>query len=486
MNRVSVIGLGAGDLDQLPLGVYRQLQQVEGVIYARTLDHPVVADLQKDGLVFKSFDEVYESSNDFNEVYEKIVYQLAEAAQKEDITYVVPGHPMVSERTVQLLIEHSELEVDVKGGQSYLDAVFTALHIDPIDGLQFVDATSFVRDELQLQHHVVFCQVYDSMIASEVKLILLEDLPPDYEVTVVTAAGSSSEKLTTVSLEDLDRSVEVNNLTSVYVPPVDKAHLNHQFFRLREVIRDLRGPGGCPWDRKQTHESLRKYLIEEAYEFIDAVNRQDDDHMVEELGDVLLQVMLHSQIGEDEGYFTVDDVISSVTDKMIRRHPHVFGDAHVNDAEDVLSNWDEIKKTEKGKQPESLLGSVPGSFPALLQAEELQKKASKVGFDWDDVELVLAKVEEEWQEFIEAKQAGDREEMEKEFGDWLFAIANAARHYKINGETALQRTNQKFRDRFSSMERQAGKLNRTLDGYSLEEMEQLWVQAKQEREEDKA
>ncbi|MCP3029689.1 nucleoside triphosphate pyrophosphohydrolase [Halobacillus sp. A5] len=485
MNTISVIGLGAGDIDQLPLGIYRELRHSEGVIYARTLDHPVVTELQKDGLTFQSFDAIYKLHDQFEDVYEEIVQRLVKAVEKEDVTYVVPGHPMLAERTVQLLMGCEDCKVKIKGGQSYLDDLFTALRIDPIEGFQFVDATSFHRDQLQLQQHLVFCQVYDAMMASEVKLVLLEDLPPDYEVTVVTAAGGRDEKLVKVSLEELDRAVEVNNLTSVYVPPVSKEQLNHQFFRLREVIRDLRGPGGCPWDQKQTHESLRKYLIEEAYELIDAVNRQDDENMIEELGDVLLQVMLHSQIGEDDGFFTIDEVIQTVTDKMIRRHPHVFGEVQVEDAEEVVTNWDQIKKLEKGEEPESLLDRVPVSFPALLQAEDLQKKAAKVGFDWDNVELVLAKVEEEWREFLEAEQALDREEMEKEFGDWLFAIVNAARHYKINGETALQRTNQKFRYRFSSMEKQANKVNRKLEDYSLEEMEQLWVQAKYEKEEDK-
>ncbi|MCP3032125.1 nucleoside triphosphate pyrophosphohydrolase [Halobacillus sp. A1] len=485
MNIIKIYGLGAGDLDQLSLGVYKELTSQSGVIYARTLDHPVISELQNEGLTFESFDETYEAFDQFDDVYKAIVTGLVTAANDQDVTYVVPGHPMLAERTVQLLLDREDVNVEIKGGQSYLDDLFNSLHIDPIEGFQFIDATSFERSELQLRNHLVFCQVYDAMMASEVKLVLLEDLPADYEVTIVSAAGSKEEKLVTVPLEELDRAVDLNNLTSVYIPPAEKGQLNHQFFRLREVIRDLRGPGGCPWDQKQTHESLRKYLIEEAYEFIDAVHRKDDDHMVEELGDVLLQVMLHSQIGEDDGFFSVDDVIQSVTDKMIRRHPHVFGDVHVEDSDDVLSNWDDIKKREKGGAPNSLLDGVPASFPALLQAEDLQKKAAKVGFDWDDVELVLAKVEEEWQEFLEAKKNQDTEEMEKEFGDWLFAIANAARHYKINGETALQRTNQKFRDRFSSMETQASKVDRDLADYSLEELEQLWVHAKQEKEDNK-
>ena len=481
MNTIKVLGLGAADLNQLPLGVYRELIRRKSPLYVRTSKHPVLQELQKEGVAWESFDEVYEAHHQFGDVYAEIVNQLIHAAQDTDIIYVVPGHPMLAERTVQLLIEQREagmINLDIQGGQSFLDAIFTALEIDPVEGFQFIDATSMRREQLQYLNHTILCQVYDSMIASEVKLTLLEDLPPDYPVTIVTAAGSVHEKIMTAPLEELDRNVEINNLTSVYIPPVEKERLNHQFFRLREVIRILRSPEGCPWDRKQTNVSLRKYMIEEAYEFIDAVNRRDDDHMVEELGDVLLQVMLHSQIGEDEGYFTIDDVIISITDKMIRRHPHVFGETNVENADEVLTNWDAIKQQEKGGPPLSILSSVPESFPALLQAEELQKKAAKVGFDWDSVDPVLEKVEEEWREFQEARDSGNREEMEKEFGDWLFAIANLARHYKISSENALQRTNRKFRTRLSSMEKQASKDKRSLEEYELDSLEELWVQAK--------
>ncbi|MCA0972709.1 nucleoside triphosphate pyrophosphohydrolase [Halobacillus litoralis] len=480
MNNIQVLGLGAGDLEQLPLGVYRRILQYEGTVYARTLDHPVIAALQEEGVTFESFDAVYEQNDQFTGVYEEITKRLIN--ETGDVLYVVPGHPMLAERTVQLLIQArdaGEIALTIEGGQSFLDSTFQALEIDPIEGFQFFDATDLSSERMQLMNHTVFCQVYDAMIASELKLTLLEDLTPDYPVTIVTAAGSRHEKITTVPLEELDRSVEVDNLTSVYVPPVPEDQLNHQFFRLREVIRRLRAPGGCPWDQKQTHESLRKYLIEEAYEFIDAVNRQDDDNMIEELGDVLLQVMLHSQIGEDDGFFTVDEVIRSVTDKMIRRHPHVFDQVTVNDADEVVTNWEAIKQVEKGTKPESILDSVPESFPALLQAEKLQKKAAKVGFDWDEVEPVLEKVQEEWQEFNEAREKENIEEMEKEFGDYLFAIANVARHYKLNSEQALQRTNTKFRTRLAAMERAAAERTGSLEDYSLDELEELWVEAKE-------
>lgn len=481
MNTITVIGLGAGGLEQLPLGVYRRLQQKDQPVYVRTSRHPVLRELLTEGVVFESFDSIYEKQDQFANVYSEIAEQLKTKAQEQDLLYLVPGHPMLAEQTVQMLIKQREagsIKLKIEGGQSFLDDTFKALEIDPIEGFQFLDATDLKRDRLQLLNHTILCQVYDSMVASEVKLTLLEELPPHYPVTIVTAAGSDEEKLVTVTLEDLDRSVDVDNLTSVYIPPAEKGQLNHQFFRLREIIQTLRSPEGCPWDRKQTHESLRKYLIEEAYEFIDAVNNQDDDHMVEELGDVLLQVMLHSQIGEDEGFFTIDDVIHSITEKMIRRHPHVFNNTSVKNAEEVVTNWEAIKQQEKGGKSASLLEDVPVSFPALLQAQELQKKAGKVGFDWETVEPVIEKVKEEWREFQEAREMNDPDEMEKEFGDWLFTIANLARHYKISSENALQRTNQKFRERFSSMEQQADLKGDFLHAYSLEELEELWIQAK--------
>ncbi|WP_077625208.1 nucleoside triphosphate pyrophosphohydrolase [Sediminibacillus massiliensis] len=475
---IEVIGLGGGDINQLSLGIYRKLTNHQGQIYVRTEDHPVIDSLKEEGIQFVGFDEVYERNDTFEAVYEQITARLMEAAERQPVIYTVPGHPMLAERTVQLLLE-KDTEVKIVGGQSYLDDLFTALKIDPIEGFQFVDATSFKRNELEYRHHLVFCQVYDEFIASEVKLALLEDLPHDHPVTIVEAAGSGDEKVVTVPLVELDQTATLSNLTSVYIPPVEETELNHQFFRLREVIAELRGPNGCPWDRKQTHESLRKYLLEEAYEFIEAVNMEDDEAMVEEIGDVLLQVMLHSQIGEDEGFFTIDDVINTITTKMIRRHPHVFGDVKADTAEDVVQNWEQIKKQEKGEAATSFLDGIPSDLPQLLQSEELQKKAAKKGFDWDSVEPIWAKVEEELGEWKRAIDTGSLEEMEKEGGDVLFAIVNLARYYKINPEIALSRTNQKFKSRFAYIEQRAAEIQKDMDDMTLEEMDGYWNEAKQ-------
>ncbi|WP_042220773.1 bifunctional methyltransferase/pyrophosphohydrolase YabN [Oceanobacillus manasiensis] len=479
MNRIEIIGLGAGDIEQLQLGLYKKLLEEKQAIYTRTMDHPVIRSLKEEGVNFESFDSLYEAEDGFHEVYQNIVDRLLEQAQHRSVLYTVPGHPMLAEKTVQLLLEQKDVEVSVLGGQSYLDDLFTALQIDPIEGFQFVDGTSFLRSDLNYRQHLIFCQVYDRMVASEVKLSLLEDLPADYLVTIVEAAGSEAEQIRQVRLEELDHTMEISNLTSVYVPPVSEALLNHTFTRLREVISILRSPEGCPWDRKQTHESLREYAIEEVYELIDAIDNQDDENIIEELGDILLQVMLHSQIGEDDGYFTVDDVIRAVTDKMIHRHPHVFADRQVESVEEVYKNWDELKKEEKPGDRTSVLDGVPKNLPSLAKAVKLQKKAAKTGFDWDEAKDIWAKLMEELDEVKKAISLNNKEEVEKEFGDILFVIANLSRYYKINPEVALNRTNQKFTSRFSFIEEQLGKQQKDIQKATLKEMDELWDKAKE-------
>lgn len=481
MGKIEVIGLGAGDAEQLPLGIYRKLTQSETIIYTRTIDHPVIETLKAEDVRFESFDVMYEEEEQFGAVYERITEALLGYAMESDqtIIYAVPGHPMLAEKTVQLLLEQDAVDVKVAGGQSYLDDLFTSLKIDPIEGFQFADGTSFNRSELDYRHHIIFCQVYDRFIASNVKLALLEDLPPDYEVTIVEAAGSNLEKITVVPLEELDHSMEISNLTSVYIPPVPEYLLHHTFLKLKEVMATLRGPDGCPWDREQTHESLREYTIEEVYELIDAIDAQDDANIIEELGDILMHVLLHSQIGTDAGYFTIDDVIRSITDKMIFRHPHVFSDTKVNSVDDVTKNWDQLKKEEKGDQRQSVLDGVPTHLPALAKAFNLQKKAAKVGFNWEDVQHIWEKLDEEIKEVQEAIESKTPDDIEDEFGDVLFVLANLTRYYKINPEIALNRANRKFISRFTYIEEQLKQQEKDINEATLEEMDAYWNQAKE-------
>ncbi len=483
VKKINIIGLGAGDLEQMPLGIYRHLKK-EPLVYTRTNDHPAITELEKEGVRFQSFDHIYEQHDEFHSVYATITEVLMQQAEENEvITYTVPGHPLVAEKTVQLLLEEQrdgKVIVEILGGQSFLDAMYTSLQIDPIEGCQIVDGTALRRDEMELNHHIIIVQVYDAMIASDVKLTLMERLPDDYEVTIATAVGSSEEQLIKVPLYELDRATTLNNLTAVYIPPVQKEQdLYGEFSKLREVIATLRGPNGCPWDQKQTHKSLKKYFVEEVYEVLEAIDEENDEHLAEELGDVLLQIMLHSQIGEDNGYFSVRDVISNVTEKMIRRHPHVFGEVTVENADEVVSNWDEIKKQEKGKEAEESILSIPKGLPALMEAEKLQKKAAKVGFDWDDAAPMWMKLQEELGEFMLEIKANDPEKMHKELGDILFVVVNLARFYKIDAEDALQSTNRKFKKRFGYIETVLQAEGKNILEMTLEELDQKWEEAKQ-------
>lgn len=251
------------------------------------------------------------------------------------------------------------------------------------------------------------------------------------------------------------------------------------FENLVMIMRRLRGPGGCPWDAEQTHESLTRYLLEEAYEVIEAIDERSAEHLKEELGDLLLQPVFHAAIAEETGSFTIDDVIENLNDKLIRRHPHVFGDMLITDSAAQIENWEQIKKAEKGTRRTSALSGVPAHLPALLKAQKITEKASRVGFDWEHVDQVVAKVMEELHEFEEAMAGGDNERMEAELGDLLFAIVNLGRFLSINPEEALRKTINRFQQRFRHVEESLHDQGRLMNSTPLEEMDRLWEEAKE-------
>jgi tetrapyrrole methylase family protein/MazG family protein len=245
---------------------------------------------------------------------------------------------------------------------------------------------------------------------------------------------------------------------------------------LVDVMKRLRGKGGCPWDREQNHESLKPYLIEEAYEVLDAIDKNNDKALREELGDLLLQIVFHAQIAAEENRFTIEDVAAAIVEKLRRRHPHVFGEITVKDSDEVLRNWEEIKK---GEGKESVLSGVPGGLPALLRARRVQEKAKRVGFDWDSIDGVMAKVNEEMRELKEASESGDRARVDEEFGDLLFSLVNFSRFLRVDAEDSLRKTIDKFSSRFQRMERLAREKGKSsLESCSLEEMDRLWEEAK--------
>lgn len=488
---LTIVGLGSGNPDQLTLGIVKRLRAASAVI-VRTKEHPVMAALAGLEIAAESFDGLYESLSSFPEVYEAITSALIERAKSlpdgAELVYAVPGHPMVAESAVSQLrrrCPEEGIELTVLGGESFLDEAFIRLGFDPIEGFQLLDASAIRSSLLQPELHTLIGQVYDTFTASEAKLCLMERYPDDYEVIVGHALGvENEEKIERVPLYELDRLEGYGNLSLIYIPANREEEIQRRSFaRLHEIVGILRSPEGCPWDREQTHDSLRKNLIEETYEVLETIDEDDPDHMKEELGDLLLQIMLHSQMEEEVGTFTVYDVIEGLNDKLIFRHPHVFGDKAAGNAEEALRNWDGMKaeeKRRKGIQPEreSALSGVPRDLPALMKAYKLQKKAAKVGFDWDNIEEVLAKIAEELEELRQAIQEGTGEERMLELGDLLFAAVNAARFIDADPEEALTRTNRKFVERFRYIEDSLHKQGRTASDSTLDEMERLWQEAK--------
>lgn len=481
MPKIEVVGLGPGPANALTLAA-RDLLLSDLPVFLRTGIHPTVAELKNWGCEYTSFDHLYEQAQAFEKLYAEIASHLINEAQAhERIVYAVPGHPLVAESTVTTLIEaakEAQVELQIHTAVSCLDVLFEALSLDPTDGLNIVDGLRLDIETLNLDHPSLITQIYSRAIAAEVKLSLLERLEPEQPIIVVRAAGCDEQELIHLPLEELDRQDSIDHLTTLYLPASDSAQhapLQH----LRQVVAKLRDPdGGCPWDLKQTPMSLRRFVLEEAYEVVSAIEADDMDALCEELGDLLLQVYLQAQIGEDEDLFDLNEVAAGIAQKLIFRHPHVFGDTEVANEDEVKRNWEELKAQEKqAKGSESVLDDLPIAMPALSLAEKIGKKVARVGFEWPDVEGVIAKIDEEYAELKEACQSQNDKEVFHELGDALFTLVNLARWYKLDPEDALRKSNQRFIERFQHMERALG--GRSLRELDLESWEELWNQAKQ-------
>lgn len=477
---ITLIGLGPGDPSHLTRQAWDLLCQAEEV-YLRTARHPTVADLPP-RLVRHSFDDLYETLEDFGAVYDAIAARVVELGKRpQGVLYAVPGHPMVGEASVQRVLALAQKEgVDVRliEGLSFVEPVLTLLGLDALTGLQLVDATDLAschHPPLDPDQPALIGQVYGPRLASEVKLTLMNAYPDDHPVTLVQAAGTEQETVETAPLFELDRGHRMDHLTSLYVPPLPQIGGLAAF---QDTVARLRAPGGCPWDREQTHRSLRNNLLEETYEVLAALDEEDEDKLCEELGDLLMQIVMHAQIATEGGNFRFADIVGRIDAKLKRRHPHVFGNVEVGGTADVLRNWEAIKADERqaeGHGQASRLASVPTILPSLARAQALSERAARQGFDWPDMDGVLAKLAEE---VAELQAVDDFDERERELGDVLFTLVNVGRWLGVDTETALRGACQRFTQRYACMEEQARRQGTDLATLSVAEQNALWDEAK--------
>lgn len=361
----------------------------------------------------------------------------------------------------------------------HLLEVCEAFKINPTDGL-----TIYTAINLAQRHHPSFTPnqrllisgIGDMVQRKELVDMLDQYYPPEFIIQGLEVIGNEIGSPVNICVSELANQIAQGKIDYLHIPPLGE---NTSFESFQEVVARLRAPDGCPWDREQTHLSLRPHLMEEAYEVLDAMDRSDSAALCEELGDLLLQIVLNAQIAYEDKEFRMTDVLEGINSKLIRRHPHVFGELSVGGVDGVLKNWEKLKEIERAQNGEAdkkgLLDGVPKAIPALTQAQEYQDRAARVGFDWAEIAPVIDKVREELDEVL---QAPDEEQRAGELGDLLFAVVNLARWYKVDAESMLRQTNARFARRFKHIEARSAEQGRKLTEMTLEEMDRFWEEAK--------
>jgi tetrapyrrole methylase family protein/MazG family protein len=432
--KVVVVGLGPGGADLLTTAAVDAIAAVP-VRFLRTTRHPAATAVAG----ATSFDAEYDAAERQEDVYPAIVERLVAAATEHgSALYAVPGSPAVAERSVALLRDDGRVDVEVVPGLSFLDLAWVRLGVDPLaEGARVVDGARFATDAAGERGPLLVSHCDRRAVLSEIKLAV--DDPPAEPVSVLKRLGLADESVTQVAWADLDRAVEPDHLTSLWIPRL-AAPVAAELARFDELVRRLRSD--CPWDRQQTHRTLTRHLLEEAYEVLEAIEAldpeaptpQQDEHLEEELGDLLFQVAFHARLAAERGSFTLADVARTVHDKLVHRHPHVFADVAVAGADDVVRNWEQIKKEEKGRS--SVFDGIPGTLPSLLYAAKVQRKAASLGVDPDPPATVEV-----------AALAGD-----EAVGDALYAVVAAARRAGVDPEAALRGATARARDAAAARE----------------------------------
>lgn len=485
---ITVLGLGLCPEDRGE-GTRRILKKAL-IVVLQTERCEAAAELRASGIPYRSLDSLYESNADFEAFCRSAAAQLLSWARENEnsLCFAVPGSPEGLPLLVELKRQADEKGVPVKvlPALGYGDAALARHMGDPGFEEQAVRCFASSLPRLDWQRPLCVQELDNVLLAGQVKLALL-DVYPEMLTVYLSQCCDGVFLEREISLYELDRQGQegYDHSSCLLLPALDFDQLNrYGMGDLYHILHRLRGPGGCPWDAEQNHASLRSGLLEEAYEVADAIDAEDDDALCEELGDLLLQVYFHALIAEEHGSFGYHDVSTGISNKMIHRHPHVFAGEKVKDAGEVLERWEDIKRREKQQQRVSdTLAAVPKAFPALMRAAKLQKRAAKVGFDWEELAGALDKVAEEREEWLtEWRQrqagAGCADRLEMEMGDWLFSLVNIARMAEIDPERALQRSNEKFCQRFLQMECLLEAKGLSFESVDLDTMNEYWEMAK--------
>lgn len=452
---------------QISIQALQCLQKATHVVL-RIEQDSILAILQEHHIAYHSLESIYQNAEDYDDFHAQVANYLLELTG--DIAYVVPDPAF--DNSVKYL--QKKANVQILSGANFREEVLAQLQTQGASGVYTIPASELLLQNVHAKQNMLVTELGDTLLAGDVKLLLCDAFGDEYPITLFTLQKQNLVQ-SNIALYELDMQ-QISAQSAIYIQGSTFSERNRYSFEdLQDIVAVLRAPGGCPWDRKQTHETLRSSMIEEAHEVVGAITKNSMPDLCEELGDVLLQVVLHENIAKQKASFSMQDITSEICEKMIRRHTHIFGDVVCNTAEEVLQSWEAVKQQEKGQESISQsMQEIETHIPTLMRADKVQAKAAKVGFDFENATQAAGKITEELQEVLDAMQGADTAHLEEEIGDLLFAVVNVARLLKVDAELALHLAVDKFVLRFKTMENLVKNDKKSLNHLTLQELDVYW------------